>query len=206
MGRSGCGKGTQVKLLMEYLKKTDPARDIFYLETGAGVREFNQQSSYTSELSKKVYVAGGLQPEFLTIWVWSSLLVKYMKPNIHFIIDGTPRRLDEARALDSAFRFYNHGKPFYVYLDVSREWSKKRLLARNRVDDHDADIDKRLNWFESDVLPAVEYYRNNPNYNFLSVNGEQTPEEVHKEILAKIALVEQTLTDGHNTQILGGNN
>ena len=40
MGRSGCGKGTQAKLLMEYLKKIDPARDIFYLETGAGVREF----------------------------------------------------------------------------------------------------------------------------------------------------------------------
>ena len=186
MGRSGCGKGTQARLLQDHLKKIDPSREIFYLETGAGVREFNKQSSYTSELSKKVYQSGGLQPEFLSIWVWSSLLVKFMKPDIHLIVDGTPRRLDEARALDSAFEFYDRGKPYFIFLDVSREWSRERLLARNRIDDHAADIDSRLNWYETDVKPAIDFFRDSSSYNFVSVNGEQAPESVQRELLKKI--------------------
>src|SRR3989344_8626852 len=184
MGRSGCGKGTQANLLMEFLKKNDPAREIFYLETGAGVREFNKQSSYSSELSKKIYLEGGLQPEFISIWVWSSMLIKYMKEDIHLIMDGTPRRLDEARALDSAFEFYKIIKPNFILLNVSREWSKERMLSRKRPDDHISDIESRLDWFEKEVVPAINFYRGNPDYNFLEINGEWTQEEVHKELLS----------------------
>ena len=43
-----------------------------------------------------------------------------------------------------------------------------------------------MNWFETDVLPALEMYKNDPRYSFIHVNGNQTIEEVHKELVVKL--------------------
>ena len=40
IGRSGCGKGTQAKLLQDVLKEKNPDQEIFYIETGANFRKF----------------------------------------------------------------------------------------------------------------------------------------------------------------------
>lgn len=71
---------------------------------------------------------GGLQPEFLAVWNWSSLFVEKMQGNEHLVLDGTPRKLDEAEVLDSAMRFYGREKPFVIFLDVSKEFSITRFL------------------------------------------------------------------------------
>jgi adenylate kinase family enzyme len=70
---------------------------------------------------------------------------------------------------------------------VSREWSKKRLLARGRGDDTAQDIEERLTWYESNVMPTIEFFRKDPYYKVVDVNAEQTIEEVQKEILEKIS-------------------
>jgi len=88
--------------------------------------------------------------------------------------------------LDSAIRFYKRKDPVVIYLNVSREWSIQRLLNRGRSDDDIEQINKRLDWFDEDVIPAIDYLKNNSTYNFIDINGEQTIEEVFREIEQKI--------------------
>lgn len=186
IGRSGCGKGTQVKLLMDHLKEKED-KDIFYLQTGQHFRDFVKKDGFANKMADKIMEEGGRQPDFLAVWIWSNAFLENVKDEEHLIIDGTPRSLNEARILDTAVKFLKRKKPYVVYLDVSREWSEERLLARGREDDLEIeDIRKRLDWFEDDVMPAVSFYRDNPDYDFICVNGEQTIEEVNKEMVGKI--------------------
>jgi adenylate kinase family enzyme len=192
IGRSGCGKGTQARLLQEYLQAHDPEKKkIFYLETGNRFREFIAGGSYSGKLSGDINKTGGLQPEFLAVWNWADLLVTTMEGGEHLIMDGTPRKLDEARVLDSGFTFYKRSKPFVIFLDVSRQFSEKRLRERGRQDDKvEAFIQNRLDWFETDVLPAIRYYWKNPGYTLLQIQGEQSIEKVHGDIIEQLRLAD----------------
>jgi adenylate kinase family enzyme len=186
IGRSGCGKGTQAKLLEEVLRKKRPENPILYLETGQGFRDFIQRDTYTSNLSKKMYESATPQPTFLAVWMWSHQLVDNFKGNEHLIVDGTPRAYAEALVLSAALQFYGR-TPVVVYLNVSREWSEARLLGRGRVDDVKAeDVKKRLDWFDKDIKPAVEYFRFNSDFTFLDINGERPIEEIHEELIQRL--------------------
>lgn len=187
IGRSGCGKGTQAELLQKYVNEKYPTDEIFYLETGERFRNFIKEDTYSSKLSKAVYETGERQPSFLAIWMWSHLLVESFKGTEHLIIDGSPRAYTEALALDTAFNFYGRKNIIVVHLNVTRKWSEDRLLNRGRMDDVDLDkVKKRLDWYEEDVVPATEFFKVNPNYNFIDVNGEQSIEEVYGEIMEKL--------------------
>lgn len=187
-GRSGCGKGTQADLLKKYLEKEDTEkRPIYYLETGAQFREFINSGTYTSKLSKEIYERSDLQPAFLAIKIWSQLFAKDLTGEEHLIIDGTPRSLPEAMALESALKFYGR-KSNIVYLNVSRELSKKHLLERGRSDDVLAQVEKRQDWFENSVMPAVNHLKQIEGANFVEVDGEQAIETVHQEVVSRIKI------------------
>ena len=185
IGRSGCGKGTQAELLKEYLEKNG-SNPVFYLESGERFREFISQNSSTADLSREIMKSGGLQPVFLAIHIWSHVMIEQMDKEKHLIIDGTPRKLEEAKILDGALDFYSRENPTIIFMNVSRKWSEDRLSGRGRSDDQEKqNVEKRLDWFDADVMPAVEYFRTNSKYKFLDINGEQTIEEVHEEIIQK---------------------
>ncbi len=188
-GSSGSGKGTQAKLLIEKLNNIDPDGKVLYIETGQRFREFITEASITSRLAKEVMNSGGLLPEFLPIWIWTEYMIKHVSGDEHMVLDGLSRRPHEAPILDSAMKFYKRDKPFVISLEVSREWAGKRLSDRGRHDDTNMDIEKRLDWYEKNVLPAMEFFKNNPEYNFLTVNGEQGIDLVHQDILNKVGLV-----------------
>ncbi|MEN9649242.1 MAG: hypothetical protein RL094_209 [Candidatus Parcubacteria bacterium] len=190
IGRSGSGKGTQAKLLREALaSKETEGRNIYYVETGARFREFIQGESYSSSLAAEINKIGARQPDFLAVWNWAHYLVHDMTGEEHLMFDGTPRSYGEAVIIDGALKFYKREKPIVVYLNVSREWSRKHLLARGRMDDKTEDeVDRRLNWFDTDVMPAVEYFKKHPEYQFVDVHGEQSIEEVHQEIIKAVNL------------------
>ncbi|TAK58217.1 hypothetical protein EPO17_00030 [Patescibacteria group bacterium] len=188
IGRSGCGKGTQATRLTDYLKKLDPSREVFYLQTGAEFREFIQGDTHTQQLSKKAYVAGELQPEFIAVWMWSHILIEKFKGDEHLITDGSPRKFHEAGTLDSIFSFYGREKPFLIFINTSREEATRRLEGRKRLDDGAADVKKRMDWYDTDVAPALTFYRDNPDYNFLEINGDQSPDLVWQEIQSKLSL------------------
>src|SRR3990172_2842261 len=117
IGRSGCGKGTQAELLEKYLESEGD--QIFYLESGAKFRNFVSQSGYTAKLSNDIMKRGELQPAFLAIHIWSHLMIEQMDEKKHLMIDGTPRKLAEAKILDEAFKFYGRKDMKIIYFNVS---------------------------------------------------------------------------------------
>ncbi|HDQ16868.1 MAG TPA: hypothetical protein ENN31_01975 [Candidatus Vogelbacteria bacterium] len=192
IGRSGCGKGTQAKKLVEDIQKADPERKLFYIETGDRFREFVSGDSHSSRIAKEIMERSEAQPPFLAIWLWSNFLISNFTGDEHLVFDGTPRTLTETKALDGAREFYNWSSPVVVHLKVSRAWAYDRLSGRGRKDDlRPGDIESRLDWFDRLVLPAIEYYQDNPNYRFLEINGEQSIEEVYQEILDSLSFVQK---------------
>ena len=188
IGRSGCGKGTQVELLKQALKKADPSRDILYIQTGQGFRDFIKGETFTQKKSREIYEAGGLQPEFLAVNMWERPLIDGYNGDEHIIFDGTPRKYHEAGVLDSVFSFYDMKTVWVINVDISPEESLKRLLLRKRFDDNTEEIKKRLAWYETDVAPAVEFFRTNPNYKFLKIDGERSVEAIHADIVKRLGL------------------
>ena len=184
MGRSGSGKGTQAKLLEEYIKSQDADKHpFFYVETGARFRHFIQGDRLANIRAAEYSKAGKRQPDFLAIWVWGHVLLENMTGREHLILDGTPRSLAEAKVLDTAMTFFERVKPTIIHINVSRKWSMERLLARGRQDDKtEDDINKRLDWFDKDVVPAFAFFRDNPDYHFMEINGEQPIEKVYEDI------------------------
>jgi adenylate kinase len=189
-GRSGAGKGTQAKLLQEYLEQ-HTNHGVLYVETGKGLRDLATKDKYlTGRITKKIISEGGLFPEFLPVWVWSNALVKYYSGEEHLILDGLARRKDEVPVLDSAMEFYNISNPYIFYINVSRGRAFEMLKGRGRPDDTDDSINERLDWFDENVKDAMDAFRELPRYNFIDINGEQSIEEVHQDILTAIKELE----------------
>jgi len=188
IGRSGCGKGTQIEQLTQLVESSDWKR-VFHLEAGDRFRNFIEGKSYSAKLAKEIAEDGGLQPEFLSIWAWGGELAKGFDKDQHLFVDGTPRRLIEAKILESVFDFYNIEKVNIIYLNVSRDWATSRMKARGRADDlEDHDIKKRLDWFDDEVSPVIDYYRSHKNHNFIEINGEQEIDKVHEDIISTLDL------------------
>ena len=188
IGRSGCGKGTQVKALRAYLDNYDTdKRPQMYLETGARFREFIKGAGYTNKIASHIAETGQRQPDFLAVWNWAHVLIEEMTGEEHLIVDGMPRSYQEALVFDTAITFYGRQKPSVIYIDVSKDWSRERLKGRaiseGRKDDINMEtIERRLEWFDTDVYPAVRFFAQHLGYNFIHVNGEQSIEEVTKDI------------------------
>lgn len=187
-GRSGSGKGTQAGMLKKYLEDKKGVEPI-YIETGQKFRNFIDQSNYSAKLTKEVMAQGGLLPDFLPIWIWTTDLVNKFDGARDLILDGLCRRPDEAPVLDSAIKFYKISKPIILFIKTSDTWSFEKLKGRGRSDDSDEYIKSRLSWFDWNVVPAMAYFYNNPDYHFFEINGEQSIEDVHKEIVSKIESV-----------------
>ena len=186
VGRSGCGKGTQAKLLIKYLldKKLG---DVLYVYTGERLRNFaEKEENLAARLAKNKMKAGGLLPSFLAVWLWSGALIEGVEENNNVIMDGSPRTLLEAMMVDDAMEFYGRRNVIPVFLETSEEWSTQRLSDRGRNDDSLKSIKERMAYFEKDVVPVIDYYNGKSRHKLTRINGEQSVEEVHREILEKV--------------------
>ena len=189
IGRSGCGKGTQADLMITYLCKIgDKSCRTLHLESGALLRGFTKGNNYTQKRTKFVMDNGLLVPESVVVALWTDYLIANFTGIENLVFDGTPRKLHEAQLLDNALQFYGVEKPTVIYMNVSKEWSEKRLIGRARKDDTPEAVAKRLAWFDTEVMPTIDYYKNNVGYNFVDINGEQPIGDVQNEILAKLGL------------------
>lgn len=185
MGRSGCGKGTQVELYIKKLEEINGLKTL-HIETGSLLRALVKTSTFTAEKTKEIIETGNLMPESIVIGLWINYLMNNFTNNENLVFDGAPRRLTEATLLDDTLKFYKISKYRVVYINVSKEWATARLLARGRKDDTPDGIEKRMSWFDNDVMPSIEFLKNNKNCEFIDVNGEQTIEQVSAELLEKV--------------------
>jgi len=186
MGRAGCGKGTQANLLVKYLEKNNLGKPL-YVYVGNNLRKFiKENSSLTSKLAGKIMEKGDMEPSLLSVWALAADFIEKLDRETSLVIDGFPRNLTEAEIIDEAISFYELKKAYPIFIETSREWSKNKLLERQREDDTEQAIKRRLDYFEEFVVPTIKYYAGKSKYKLITVNGEQGVEDVHKEIIKKV--------------------
>ncbi len=188
MASPGGGKSTQAGLLKQKLEETQ--EEVTHVTTGGGFRDFIQGNNIVAEQARAVNDSGGLQPEFLAIWNWTNIFISRLTPNTTVILDGAPRKVVETEAIHKLFPFLGYTKPEVIYIEVTPSWAKDRQLYREahsiekRADaSNDEEIEKRIELFYEEILPCVEIFKNDPRYTFTRINGEQTIEEVHEDIM-----------------------
>jgi adenylate kinase len=177
LGRSGCGKNTQADLIGHNYGH-------IIISSGDLLRELATKPLIAGKKIAALLDQGGLPPA----WLVDFLLIRYFleqDPPAQMVLNGYPRRIGEAETFDEVMQWFGREKEILAILvDISREEAKRRLLSRARPDDSDARIEERLNWYESEVMPVVEYYESSQR--LIRVNGEQSVEDVQKEIVDKL--------------------
>ncbi len=187
-GIVGSGKGTQVELLDKYLKEKGLANEVLFTSTGNEYRRIINSGSFTGQIVKSTLEKGHLQPNFLTITVFINILVNGMTENCAFIADGFPRTIEQSQAFEQAMNFYNRDDVKIIYIEVGKEEAVKRMKLRARSDDTDEGIAKRFDEYINNVIPAMNYFKDKQGYTLYTINGEQSIEDVHKEIISKLGI------------------
>jgi adenylate kinase len=188
-GPAGSGKGTQAALLREYLLKADPDRSTLHVVTGDMFRKAAESAGYTGQRIRHIQDTGGLQPAFLPIWLWSSYFVENLNGDEHILIDGFPRRPEEAVIFDSAITFYERRNPVVIVLNVAEEELLRRALeVRKRADDSKELMKRRIGWYFDEVVPTIDVFRKDEKYTVQEIDGARSIEDIHNDIKARLGL------------------
>lgn len=152
------------------------------------MRTLAEEDHYTSRLAKEAMARGELVPTFLSTYVFSKVMIADMRHEAHLMIDGFPRTHDQLPILDTALRFYKRDNITVVNIRISDDEAVKRLLLRKRADDTEEGIKKRLSWTREHERDIHDWFRDNGNYRFIEINGEQDIEAVHRDIMSALNL------------------
>jgi len=186
-GIVGSGKGTQIKLLMDFLQTKD-GKECVYAYPGHEYRRLVEEDSFTGRLVKDSMHKGHLQPDFLTNSIVTNLLAVSVQPDKHLIFDGYPRTLVQAETLEAMVNFFQRTDVKIIYIELSKEEAMKRNLLRGRADDTKEGIEKRFDEYINKVVPAMEYFKGKAGYTIYTVNGEQAIGDVQKDIIKALGL------------------
>jgi adenylate kinase len=178
LGPQGSGKGTQAKLISE-------TYGIPQIATGDMIREMKELDTPVGREVKAVYDAGEL--------VNDDLIVRMIGERLDrgdtipgFVLDGFPRNLAQAEALDDLLRELGRDLDVVFELQVpDSEALIQRMLKRaaeeNRSDDTPETIRRRLEIYDEQTAPLVEYYRSTRG-NVVGIHAEWPIEQVFSEI------------------------
>ena len=164
------------------------SKPVVHFDAGNALRAFAAHKGYTQEKVDASLKRGELQPMFVLANVRSEFFISNMKGDEHLLVSGFPRREDQLMLFRSAMEFYKREPVHIIDVVVSDAETRRRLLLRARHDDTNEGIDRRLAWYKTEVVPAIEYLKKQPRYRFHRINGEQAPEQVHRDILKALVL------------------
>jgi adenylate kinase len=181
LGPQGAGKGTQAKRISrEYGIPHVSTGDMFRAEQEAGT-EFGRRVG-------EIMATGQLVPDELTIAMIEERLGRDDARD-GFVLDGFPRNLAQAEALDAMLGGIGRGLDAILFFDVPDEVGMERALNRaqieNRPDDTRDVIAKRLEIYHSETEPIVEHYR--ATGKLVPLHAARTVDEVWAEISAALS-------------------
>jgi len=185
-GSQGAGKGTQVQMLVEYLRSRSD-RAVVRIDMGQELRNLRDGGTYAGTLTGEVIDAGVRMPDFMPIYLQTKKLVDNFTGEEHIIADGLARGEDQTRAFDDMMKFFKRDDLQVVNLVIADDTAVKRLMARGRNDDTEEAIRRRLAWTKTDVLPQLELLKNRGR-TIHEIDGEPDVETIHKNILATLKL------------------
>jgi adenylate kinase len=201
LGRQGAGKGTQcVRLSRHYV--------VPHISTGDMLRAAAREGTELGKAAEQVMDAGGLVGDEIMIGLVAERLDKPDASTRGYILDGFPRTVAQAQALDQI----TAEKPIHVVidLDVPREIVFERISSRRvcrdcgtnyhsdgedpspwicdvcggdiqqRADDTPDSVNRRLDLYESQTAPLIEYF--NSRGALAVVNGVGHPDHVFKRL------------------------
>ncbi|HUF01245.1 MAG TPA: adenylate kinase [Gaiellaceae bacterium] len=180
LGPQGSGKGTQAK-------RISAARGIPHVATGEILRAAVTQGTELGRRVQPILERGDLVPDDLMI----ELIRERLAGEVGFVLDGFPRTVPQAEALDAMLA--QIGKPLsaVLLLDVGDDVAVHRLAGRaaeeRRTDDSPEAIANRLRLYHELTEPVVERYR--AEGILVSVDGEGTMDEVAEAAAAALASV-----------------
>jgi adenylate kinase len=175
-GAPGTGKGTQSQNILEKYK-------LVHLSTGDILREEIKMGSQIGLNAKKYIDDGLLVPDSVIIDLLFDRASKYADLK-GYIFDGFPRTPVQAKALDETVEKDNTPISLVIYLDVTEEELTKRILYRSqhsgRADDTEEVIKKRIEVYDKQTKPLLEYYLKQGK--LVTIDGMGTIEEVFAKI------------------------
>jgi adenylate kinase len=201
LGRQGAGKGTQcVRLARHYV--------VPHISTGDVLRAAVREGTALGLLAKEVMDAGGLVGDDIMIGIVDERLAKPDATNRGYILDGFPRTVGQAEALTGITA--ERPIHVVIDLDVPREIVLERISSRRvcrdcgtnytsagndprpwicevcggdvgqRDDDTPEAVNRRLDLYESQTTPLVEYYGSRGQ--LVVVNGVGHPDNVFRRL------------------------
>jgi len=180
LGPQGSGKGTQARRIAA-------AYDVPHVATGDILRTAVADDTDLGEQVAPILERGDLVPDDLMV----ELIRERLADEEGFVLDGFPRTVPQAEALDAMLE--EIGKPLDVVLllEVGDDVALERLLSRGaeegRSDDAPDVIRNRLRLYHGLTEPVVARYRDGGT--LVAVNGEQPVEEVSAAIEDELSRV-----------------
>jgi adenylate kinase len=169
LGPQGSGKGTQAKRIAA-------AHGVPHVATGDILRHAVAEGTELGERVAPILELGELVPDDLMV----ELIRERLADEDGFVLDGFPRTVPQAEALDAMLA--EIGKPLdaVLLLEVSDDVALERLLSRGqaegRSDDEPGVIRNRLRLYHGLTEPVVERYREGGAV--VAVDGEQSVDDV----------------------------
>ena len=193
LGPPGSGKGTQAQLLVQRY-------GIVQLSTGEMLRAAVAAGTPVGLKAKEIMASGGLVPDDVVVGIISDRIDQPDARN-GFILDGFPRTVPQAEALDELLRNKRLKLDAVIELRVNESALLNRVETRVaemqargeevRIDDTPEVLSKRLASYRAQTEPLIHYY--SERRKLLTVDGMMTIEHVTREInriLSAIGAVE----------------
>jgi adenylate kinase len=188
IGPQGSGKGTQIEKLKALLESKDRRR-VVDIQTGRRFRALAAtQETFAEDKVATALNSGQLQPDFMCTILWGRAMLDQLDDKSHLLIDGFPRTVGQIPDLDDAFAFFERGTLDVINLATPEEVVRARMESRARADDTADSIEARLRWYKEDTLPVIEYYRTRANTRVHDLDGTDTIDGVHAQIVAALQL------------------
>jgi adenylate kinase len=176
LGPQGAGKGTQAK-------KISAEYGVPHISTGDILRDNMARGTSLGERVRPIYDAGELVPDDLMIELIRDRLSRGdTVPG--FVLDGFPRTMPQAEALDATLREINRGLDAVLVMEVDEDEAIRRLDNRaaeeGRSDDTPEGIRNRLDNYRRNTAPLVEWYR--ARGKVIPIDGDGSVAEVFDQI------------------------
>ena len=184
LGPQGSGKGTQAK-------RISAAHGIPHVSTGDMFRAAVTVGTELGRRVEPILASGDLVPDDLTVALIRERLSQHDARD-GFVLDGFPRNLAQAEALDGMLAEIGRGLDAVLFFDLSDELAVERIRGRALDEDRDDDtpeaIGRRLAIYHEQTEPVVERYR--ATGKLVPLHAARSIEEVSTEIEAALDLLE----------------